>query len=102
MNGSTEVLDLTAPERCALLLATLLQYARHPATPNSPRWVSFMVPDDFLDEAQEALAETMGCAAIERLTRERDEWAAKWQAERKKYAELRWPGLTGKVRALGA
>lgn len=38
---------------------------------------------------------------IDRLTKERDEWAAKWQAERRKYAELRWPGLNGEVRALG-
>ena len=56
-------------------------------------------------------AEAMDCAAtdaecqrlaVERLTRERDEWAAKWQAVRKQYAELRWPGLNGKVRALEA
>jgi len=31
---------------------------------------------------------------------DRDMWAAKWNAERKKYAALRWPGLTGEVRAL--
>lgn len=36
-------------------------------------------------------------------TREdRDMWAAKWSAERKKYAALRWPGLTGTVMALAA
>ena len=31
---------------------------------------------------------------VVQLTRERDEWAAKWQRMRRKYAELRWPGLT--------
>lgn len=56
--ASTEGLG-PAPERCTLLLATLLQYARHPATPNSPNWVAFMVPDDFLDKAQEALADVL-------------------------------------------
>lgn len=67
-----------------------------------------------LDEAAGLLmrmAEALDCAAtdaecqrvaLERLTRERDEWAAKWQAERRKYAELRWPGLNGRVRALEA
>jgi len=35
---------------------------------------------------------------IERLTRERDEWAAKWHAMRKLYAELKYPGMTGVVR----
>lgn len=31
---------------------------------------------------------------VVQLTRERDEWAAKWQRMNRKYAELRWPGLT--------
>ena len=31
---------------------------------------------------------------VVQLTRERDEWAAKWQRMSRKYAELRWPGLT--------
>lgn len=56
-------------------------------------------------------AEAMDCAAtdaecqrlsVERLTRERDEWAAKWQDMRRQYAQLRWPGLTGVVKALEA
>lgn len=37
------------PERCAVLLATLLQYAKYPATPNSTRWVSFILPDDLAE-----------------------------------------------------
>jgi hypothetical protein len=43
-------------DRCAILLATLLQYARHPATHNAPSWVGILVPDDFLSEAESALA----------------------------------------------
>lgn len=31
---------------------------------------------------------------VVKLRAERDEWAAKWQRMRRKYAELRWPGLT--------
>jgi hypothetical protein len=53
------VLVRAAPKRCAVLLATLLQYARHPATPNAPAWVSFIVPDDFLGEADAALANAL-------------------------------------------
>jgi hypothetical protein len=41
----------------ATVLAALLMYAKHPATPNSPRWVAFMVPDDFLTTAEHALAD---------------------------------------------
>jgi hypothetical protein len=40
----------------AATLAALLMYAKHPATHNSPRWVALMVPDDFLDQAELALA----------------------------------------------
>ena len=39
-------------------------------------------------------------AEIDRLTLERNEWSARWHAERRKYAELRWPGRTGVVRAI--
>lgn len=42
-----------------IILATLLQYARHPATPNAPGWVSFMVPEDFISVVEEALAEDL-------------------------------------------
>jgi hypothetical protein len=31
---------------------------------------------------------------VAQLTHERDEWAAKWKRMSRKYAELRWPGLT--------
>lgn len=41
-------------------------------------------------------------ATIACLTAERDEWAAKWHAERRRYAQLRWPGMTREVRALDA
>jgi hypothetical protein len=41
----------------AAILAALLMHAKHPATPNSPRWVSIMVPEDFIDAAEAALAE---------------------------------------------
>lgn len=44
---------------CAVLLASLLQYARHPATSNAPRWVSILVPEDFLPEAEKALAQAL-------------------------------------------
>ncbi len=46
-----------------------------------------------VDPCQELRAE------IDRLKAERDEWAAKYIAMRRKYSELRWPGLTGVVRA---
>jgi hypothetical protein len=39
---------------------------------------------------------------VEQLTRERDEWAAKWHAMRKQYAELRYPGMTGVIRPVSA
>ena len=38
-------------------------------------------------------------AEIERLTKERDEWAAKWHAMRMRYAELKFPGMTKEIRA---
>jgi hypothetical protein len=41
------------------LLAALLMYGKWPATPNSPRWVSFMVPEDFLEQVQDVLAEEL-------------------------------------------
>ena len=38
-------------------------------------------------------------AEVERLTKERDEWAAKWHAMRMRYAELKFPGMTKEIRA---
>ena len=34
-----------------------------------------------------------------KVMEERDEWAAKWHSMRRQYAELRYPGMTGIVRA---
>jgi hypothetical protein len=45
--------------RSAAVLAALLMNAKHPATPNSTRWVSIMVPADFIDEAELALADEL-------------------------------------------
>lgn len=45
--------------RSAQLLAALLMSARHPATPNSPHWVSILVPDDFIGHAEDALADEL-------------------------------------------
>jgi predicted metal-dependent phosphoesterase TrpH len=39
---------------------------------------------------------------LERLTKERDEWAQKATDWRRKYGELRWPGLTNEIRATAA
>ncbi len=36
--------------------------------------------------------------ALEAVTRERDDFAAKWHDMRAKYAALRWPGMTGGVK----
>lgn len=41
------------------MLATLLMYARHPLSHNSPAWVSITVPEDFLEQAEKALAEEL-------------------------------------------
>ena len=38
-------------------------------------------------------------AECERLTKDRDEWAAKWRETRKQLAELKFPGMTGVVKA---
>ena len=38
-------------------------------------------------------------AECERLTRDRNEWAAKWRETRKQLAELKFPGMTGTVKA---
>ena len=38
-------------------------------------------------------------AECERLTKDRDEWAAKWREARKQLAELKFPGMTGTVKA---
>jgi len=40
-------------------------------------------------------------AEIARLTAERDDWALKAMEWRRKYAELRYPGMTNEVHALG-
>jgi hypothetical protein len=39
---------------------------------------------------------------VARLTSERDKWAEKWSAMRRKYAELRWPGMKRRVVATRA
>lgn len=39
------------------ILGALLMYARHPATANSEHWVSIMVPEDFIERAEQALAQ---------------------------------------------
>lgn len=44
---------------CAAVLASLLMYGRHPATLNSPGWVVFTVPADFLEIAEQALAKEL-------------------------------------------
>lgn len=41
-------------------------------------------------------------AEVEALRAERDEWAAKWHAMRRQYADLRWPGMTNEVHAADA
>ena len=40
-------------------------------------------------------------AEIARLTAERDDWALKAMEWRRKYAELRYPGMTNEVHAIG-
>lgn len=52
--------DPLAVTEAAAVLAALLMHAKHPATPNSPRWVSIMVPEDFIDAAEAALAAEAG------------------------------------------
>jgi len=47
----------------ALLLA-LLMYGKHPMSPNSPGWVSFTVPADFISEAEQTLAVSLAEAGI--------------------------------------
>ena len=37
-------------------------------------------------------------AEVERLTRERDEWARKWHRIRGELAEIKWPGMKGVIR----
>lgn len=37
-------------------------------------------------------------AQVDKLTKERDEWARKWHAMRRQYAELRYPGMTGVIK----
>jgi hypothetical protein len=39
---------------------------------------------------------------IERLARERDEWCAQAQRFRKRYAEIRYPGMTGVIKLVDA
>lgn len=41
-------------------------------------------------------------AQVAQLTKERDEWARKWHAMRKQYAELKYPGMTGVILPLSA
>ena len=37
-------------------------------------------------------------AEVERLTRERGEWARKWHRIRGELAEIKWPGMKGVIR----
>jgi hypothetical protein len=39
---------------------------------------------------------------IDRLTQERDEWAAKWHRVRAELAELKYPGMKGIIRPMGS
>jgi hypothetical protein len=58
---------------------------------------------DAVDALREALAKAEKAEesnAIAKLTEERDMWARKWQEERRRYAELRFPGMHGKIKAL--
>jgi hypothetical protein len=45
-----------------------------------------------------ASLEREAAAEIERLTRERDEWARKWHRIRGELAEIKWPGMKGVIR----
>ncbi len=47
-------------------------------------------------EAADALAEQ--AETIQRLTAERNEWAAKWHKVRAELAELKYPGMKGIIR----
>jgi len=52
------------------------------------------------DALAAALAERDALAArVAEAEKERDEWAAKWQTVRRELAELKYPGMTGVVRA---
>lgn len=51
-----------------------------------------------MEALREALAEEGN--VIAKLTEERDMWARKWQEERRRHAELRFPGMHGKIKAL--
>ena len=81
------------------------------ANPNGTKWTSLppgewgrwnavvnavlAIPSNQKDRLQELEQQ------VAQLTSERDEWAAKWMAERRKYAALRWPGLTATVKPNG-
>lgn len=41
------------------LLLALLTYGKHPATHNAQRWVTFIVPEDFLAEVERELADEL-------------------------------------------
>ena len=45
-----------------------------------------------------ASLEREAAAEIERLTRERGEWARKWHRIRGELAEIKWPGMKGVIR----
>lgn len=47
------------PNQTEALLLALLMYGKHPMSPNSPGWVSFTVPADFIAEAEQALANSL-------------------------------------------
>lgn len=56
----------------------------------SHRYEAGRLVDDLADAADR----------IERLTQERDEWAAKWHRIRAELAELKYPGMKGVIRPL--
>ena len=68
------------PEECARWLEA--QYARH---------------GELEDRAAAQWLRRL-CAEVERLTRERDEWARKWHRIRGELAEIKWPGMKGVIR----
>ena len=58
------------------------------------------VAEQYQDEAGTLAHElAQARAECERLTKDRDEWAAKWRETHKQLAELKFPGMTGVVKA---
>ena len=72
------------PEECARWLET--KYARH---------------GELEDRAAAQWLRRL-CAEVERLTRERDDWAQKWHRVRAELAELKYPGMKGVIKTTGS